>query len=178
MIYLITFTLFFINMMTDSLVLFDFTTKTSASSWQIVDDGVMGGRSAGKFSINAQGHGVFEGKVSLENNGGFSSVRHSFQTKSIKGYTRLVIRLKGDGKCYQVRLKSSQTDYYSYIAYIDTQKDWQNIEVNLTEMYPSFRGQRLNRPNYPAQELSEIAFLIGNKKAESFQLLIDKIELK
>ncbi len=170
--------LFFINMMTDSLVLFDFNTKTPASSWQIVDDGVMGGRSAGKFSINAEGHGVFEGKVSLENNGGFSSVRHGLETKQIKGYTKLIIRLKGDGKRYQVRLKSSQADYYSYIAYLDTQKDWQTITVRLSEMYPSFRGQRLNRPNYPAQELSEIAFLIGNKKAESFQLLIDKITLQ
>ncbi|MCC5944447.1 MAG: CIA30 family protein [Bernardetiaceae bacterium] len=164
--------------MTDSLVLFDFTTKTPANSWQIVDDGVMGGRSAGKFFIHSEGHGVFEGKVSLENNGGFSSVRHGFQPKSIAGYTRLIIHLKGDGKRYQVRLKSSQSDYHSYIAYIDTQTDWQTVEILLSEMYPSFRGQRLNRPNYAAVQLSEIAFLIGNKKAEDFQLMIDKIVLK
>lgn len=171
-------TLFLIYTMTDSLLLFDFNANTPANIWQIVDDGVMGGRSAGKFYINAQGHAVFEGRVSLENNGGFSSVRYGFDTKQIEGYTKLLIRLKGDGKRYQLRVKSSLTDSYSYVAYFYTQQDWQTVELKLSEMYPTFRGQRLNRPNYPAQSLSEIAFLIGNGSAESFQLMIDKIELQ
>ena len=39
--------------------------------WQVIDDGVMGGRSKGNFAINEEGNAVFEGTVSLDNNGGF-----------------------------------------------------------------------------------------------------------
>ena len=45
-------------------------------------------------------------------------------------------------------------------------------------MYPSFRGRRLNKSNFSDDKIQEIAFLIGNKKEENFQLLIDKIDLK
>mgnify|MGYP001794145454 CR=1 FL=1 len=58
--------------------LFDFKKDSSLAGWSIVDDVVMGGRSAGHFKINREGHGEFYGTVSLENNGGFSSVRYAF----------------------------------------------------------------------------------------------------
>jgi hypothetical protein len=45
-------------------------------------------------------------------------------------------------------------------------------------MYPSFRGQKLELPNYPGQSMEEIAFLIANKTAETFALEIDRIELE
>jgi NADH dehydrogenase [ubiquinone] 1 alpha subcomplex assembly factor 1 len=44
-------------------------------------------------------------------------------------------------------------------------------------MYPSFRGQKLNMNNYPAEKVEEIRFLIANKKPQIFELLIDKIIL-
>jgi len=45
-------------------------------------------------------------------------------------------------------------------------------------MYPAFRGNTLDIPNFPAENLEEIAFLIGNKKAENFALMIDSISLE
>ena len=45
-------------------------------------------------------------------------------------------------------------------------------------MYPSFRGYELNQPNYDGVQMEEIAFLISNKKEESFRLLIDAITLQ
>ena len=45
-------------------------------------------------------------------------------------------------------------------------------------MYPAFRGRKLNAENYPGKQMEMMAFLIGNKKAESFQLEIESIELK
>jgi hypothetical protein len=38
----------------------------------------MGGESSSTFQLNSEGHGVFEGNISLDNNGGFSSVRYRF----------------------------------------------------------------------------------------------------
>ena len=45
-------------------------------------------------------------------------------------------------------------------------------------MYPAFRGRKLNIGNYPGKQMEMIAFLIGNKNAESFILEIDSIILK
>ena len=53
--------------------------ERNLKNWQIVGDNVMGGKSSGSFQINDQGNGVFQGEVSLENNGGFSLLRHQFQ---------------------------------------------------------------------------------------------------
>jgi NADH dehydrogenase [ubiquinone] 1 alpha subcomplex assembly factor 1 len=50
--------------------------------------------------------------------------------------------------------------------------------INLKDLYPSFRGQTLDLPNYESASIEEIAFLIGNKKMENFELLLDKIELE
>ena len=159
-------------------VIFNFNKESDIENWVIVDDVVMGGRSSGSFGLNEDGHGVFKGDVSLENNGGFSSVRYRFQKKEIKGSTKVVIRLKGDGKKYQFRIKANSRDYYSYIATFETNGKWQEIEISLSEMYPSFRGRRLDQPNFSSENIEEVAFLIGNKKKEEFILLLDKIELK
>lgn len=164
--------------MADPLTIYDFTSDSNPNEWRVVDDGVMGGRSDGNFYINEEGHGVFTGKVSLENNGGFSSIRHRFETVNTEDYEKVSIRLRGDGKRYQFRAKSRSSDYYSYITYFETSGEWQTVELELSEMYATFRGMRLDLPNYPGSSMEEISFLIGNKKAEEFKLLIDKIELK
>ncbi|WP_299886321.1 CIA30 family protein [uncultured Lacinutrix sp.] len=168
--------LIFITMF-NSISIFDFTTGCNISNWSIVDDVVMGGRSNGSFKLSPEGHGVFSGKVSLENNGGFSSVRHRFKTLDVSNYTKIVITLKGDGKPYQFRIKANQEDYYSYITYIKTNNEWQTITVKLKDLYPTFRGRKLDIPNFDKKTIEELAFLIGNKKAETFMLTIDKIEL-
>lgn len=158
--------------------LFDFDLDVDTSAWRIVDDVVMGGRSNGQFEMTKEGHGLFHGFVSLANNGGFSSVRYRFKEKDIKDFTKVIIRLKGDGNRYQFRVKSSSYDRYSYIEYFKTNGEWQTIEIALEEMYPTFRGMKLRMPNFPAEKLGEIAFLIGNKEEQSFQLSIDYIQLQ
>ena len=160
------------------MLLVDFNTKSNISDWKIVNDVVMGGRSNGSFKLNVDGHGTFSGDVSLENNGGFSSLRYRFKGKTVKGYTKAILTIKGDGKNYQFRMKSSVYDRHSYIANISTNGKWQTIKITLSEMYPALRGYQLNIPNYQTETLEEIAFLIGNKKEENFQLLIDSIVLE
>ena len=158
--------------------IFDFDTNSDVSKWIVVDDVVMGGRSSGSFDIDGNGHGVFKGTVSLENNGGFSSVRYGFKKIRSSPYSKVVLRVKGDGKSYQFRVKAESSDYYSYIKEFKTTGAWETIEIPLGEMYPAFRGRTLDIPNYSNQGIEEIAFLIGNKKAEDFVLMIDHISLK
>ncbi len=161
-----------------SKVVFDFNKKSDLQNWRIVDDVVMGGKSSGTFKLNSDGFGVFEGSISLDNNGGFSSVRYRSEKIIIKEYTKIIIKLRGDGEEYQFRIKSNSRDYYTYIAPFLTTGEWQEIEITLKDMYPSFRGRRLDQPNFSNDYIEEITFFIGNKKNERFKLLIDKIELK
>ena len=160
-----------------TLPIYDFNPSSNLSDWYVVNDGVMGGLSKGRLETNQDGHGVFYGRVSLENNGGFTSIRHPFKTKKVSGYTYLVLRVKGDGKRYQIRVKPKTSLYYSYIAYIETSGAWETIRIPMREMYPVFRGNRLKLGNFEANELQEIGILIGNKQAEEFRLEIDTIYL-
>ena len=162
---------------TNSKLIFDFNKEADIQKWNIVDDVVMGGRSSSQFNIDSNGFGVFEGNISLENNGGFSSVRYQFEKTKVSDDTKIKIRVKGDGKNYQFRVKNKFRNYYSYITTFSTTTEWQYIEIPLKDMYPSFRGRILNQPNFSHDFIEEIVFLIGNKKNENFKLLIDKIEL-
>ncbi|WNH11581.1 CIA30 family protein [Thalassobellus suaedae] len=158
-------------------MIFDFNKDADIQDWNVVDDVVMGGISSSEFKLNADGFGVFEGHVSLENNGGFSSVQYQFEKVEVAKYRSIKIRLKGDGKNYQFRVKDNTSNYYSYITTFSTTNEWQVVEIALKDMYPSFRGKRLNTPNFSHDFIEQITFLISNKKNEDFKLIIDTIEL-
>lgn len=174
---LLSLLLFILGPMPENTI-FDFNKNSNISSWRVVDDVVMGGRSSGNFELSEEGHGVFSGEVSLENNGGFSSVRHTFNRIEVNQRTNVVLRVKGDGKKYQFRAKHDTDDAHSYITTFKTSGDWETIEIPLKDLYPSFRGRTLDMPNFNHNFIEQIAFLIANKKPENFKLLIDKIDLK
>jgi len=161
-----------------SQLIFDFNHNANITDWKIVDDVVMGGRSNGQFKIDSDGNGIFSGDVSVENNGGFSSVRYQFEKINTTKESKVIIRLKGDGKEYQFRIKNNRNTYYSYITNFKTSGDWENIIINLKDLYPSFRGQTMNIPNFAGNSLEEIVFLIGNKKNETFTLVLDRIDIE
>lgn len=158
-------------------VIFDFSSSSDTRNWRIVDDVVMGGRSNGDFSISEDGHGVFSGSISLENNGGFSSVRYGTDDIPVAENSKVRIRIKGDGKTYQFRIKNNRRYEYSYVHEFETTGEWQDIEIPVNDMYPVYRGRRLDRPNFNYNTMEELTFLIGNGRPQEFRLLIDKIEL-
>ena len=161
-----------------TMMLFNFTKDANMKNWYVVDDSVMGGVSSGRMGVNDEGHGMFEGHVSLDNNGGFSSIRYIAGNTKLQGCSKFVIALKGDGKAYQFRVKTNSSQYYSYIFSFNTNNQWQTIEIPFNSMVPSFRGRILNIANFPGDSLEEIGFLVGNKKEEDFKLLIDYISVQ
>ncbi len=168
----------YILLTSDPMVISSFAEAEELDSWYIVDDGVMGGLSQGYLNHTAQGYATYSGDISLDNNGGFSSIRKTIRGQDISGYTYAILKVNGDGKKYQFRIKSSRRDYHSYVYDFQTTEGWEEIVIPLTEMKPQFRGRRLGIPKYDATTLSEIAILIGNKKVESFSLKIQEIILK
>jgi len=167
-----------LSMIQSTKMLYEFSADSDPKSWTVVNDGVMGGLSKGNLSISDEGHGIFQGFVSLENNGGFSLIQHRFTALDVKKYTSLVVRLKGDGKSYQLRLKTNASDYFNYAVNVKTKGSWETISIPFEKMIPQFRGRLLNMPSFPGEQIEEVAILIGNKKAEEFRIEIDKIVLK
>lgn len=159
-------------------VLFDFADPAALRDWQVQDDIVMGGRSRGQLTRDPAGHLVFRGEVSLENNGGFSSIQCYFDPIDVSRYEHAVIRLKGDGKDYRFLVESEKDARHYYVAEFTTNGEWQEIKIPLRKMYPVRRGDRLDLPDYPAQTMTQVRFMIANRRAESFQLEIASISLE
>ncbi len=158
--------------------IYNFSTQSKTKEWRIVNDGVMGGISESSLKITDAGHGQFSGHVSLENNGGFASVQLNTSIKLAEENTFIVLRVKGDGKNYEFRLKGDVSQPESYVHQFKTSGEWENIKLKISEFYPQFRGVKLNSPNFHFKSIAQLSFLIANKQEEDFELLIDWIALE
>ncbi len=157
-------------------LLFDFSQTADVDRWQVVLDGVMGGRSTGEVS-EENGSLVFTGDTSLANNGGFSSIRASVPAGSIAGYDALRIRVRGDGRTWILGASGGTGNRGdSYWRRFDTDGAiWQTVTVPIREMTRVFFGRPLNGKLQPAA-LRGVEFYIYDKKAGPFRLEVDRIE--
>jgi NADH dehydrogenase [ubiquinone] 1 alpha subcomplex assembly factor 1 len=157
----------------------DFTNLAS-QKWVVVNDGVMGGVSQSSLQINDAGNGVFIGRVSLENNGGFASVKQSGRL-NFSGYSGIFIRILGDGKRYSFRFRTKtgeQPHYWVYNTRFETQAEhWDEIFLPFYGFNPVYRGRELS--DIPSPDLSaicEYGFLISDKQEGPFRLEIDWVK--
>ncbi len=157
--------------------IYTFSQSTSIKDWQVINDGVMGGLSQSEIELTKDGYGQFFGQISIANNGGFASVRLLTNVEINPNSEYIVLKVKGDKKTYQFRLKSDKNLSQSYVQEFQTNGEWQTIKLKLDEFSPQFRGRVLDLPNFNFSEIEEIRFLIGNKKKEDFKLLIKSIGL-
>ncbi len=161
----------------DKMNIFDFTQEGSSDGWYVVNDGVMGGLSKGQIYVEND-LAVFKGEVSTDNNGGFTMIQNRFNKIEIDKFTAFVIKVKGDGKAYQFRVKSDKYQQYSYVYEFPTSGEWQEISIPFDSLVPRFRGRSLDMSNFDGSKIEEIAFLIGNKRDEAFELILDKISVE
>ena len=85
--------------------IYDSDNKSNIFNWIIVNDDVMGGLSSCKIRTDEKGNVVFEGLISTANNGGFSSIRLNLNRIDVSANSYFKIKLKGDNKKYQLRIK-------------------------------------------------------------------------
>ncbi len=157
--------------------LYSFSNETNLKEWRIVNDGVMGGISNSTFILTNDGNGLFSGHVSLANNGGFASIQLNKTFKLSEDMKYIVLRVKGDGKQYEFRIKNNIYQSVSYVHQFKTTGEWQNIQLAINEFYPQYFGQKLNRSNFNYKNIEQISFLISNKQEEDFKLLIGRISI-
>ncbi|MEM9948409.1 MAG: CIA30 family protein [Cyanobacteria bacterium P01_D01_bin.36] len=156
----------------------DFDDPAEANGWRNVDDTVMGGVSQSAFSITEDGYGLFSGTLSLENNGGFTSVRRVASGEEFTGAQAMLLRVKGDGRPYQLRLKMETSDRaVSYKSEFETTGEWQILRLPIESFEAVFRGRAVeDAPTLDPSEVKEIGFLLASKDSGDFQLEIDWIQ--
>ena len=159
--------------------LFDFEKRDDLQEWRVVNDGVMGGLSRGEIIRTDSSTAVFQGIISLENNGGLSSTRTLPRPYNLDGYDGITLRVRGDGQTYQFRLRlDDRFDGVSYRYSFQTKADeWMTIKVPFSECVPVFRGRKLTGvPPVSPGKIQQIGFLISDKQAGPFKLEVDWIK--
>ena len=120
---------------------------------------------------------VFSGTLSLENNGGFSSVRTESGAFNFTGAEGIALRVKGDGRIYQLRLSTDARHRGSIVSYqrkFETKEgEWMEVKVPFSEMKPSWRGRMLSGHVLDFAKVSQLGILIGDKKEGDFRLEVD-----
>ena len=161
--------------MTGQKILVDFS-DSDRSEWSAVNDGVMGGVSQGGIRRTNEGTGVFAGTLSLEHNGGFASVRAALGRHDLSAWAGLELRVRGDGRTYQLRLRSD--DRFDNIAYaadfMTHDGEWTVIHIPFHQFRPRFRGRTLaDVPPLDISRIQHLAFMLADGKPGPFLLEID-----
>ncbi len=146
------------------------------TNWSARNDGVMGGLSKGEMIFNHD-HGIFTGNVSLANNGGFSSVYRTVENIADDIKT-VIVDIEGDGQIYQLRLAQNVNGYriaykHDFFAQAGIRE---KIVFSLDNFRASYRGMIIDDapPIFP-DRLTEVGFLIANKRAGRFALAVHSI---
>jgi hypothetical protein len=157
----------------------DFAGRDAAARWVRVNDGVMGGRSQSSLTLTPEGTALFAGSLSLENHGGFASVRTVPHDFALGEYRGLAFRVKGDGRSYKLRLRGDdRLDGPAYEADFETVAGaWVTVQVPFADLQPTFRGRRLrDMPALAGAAVRQIGFMIADKQEGPFRLEIDWIK--
>ena len=148
-------------------------------SWRVVNDGVMGGLSKGNFGVSGKGILTFRGMLSLENNGGFSSIRTEKVKMDLSDANGLVVRAKGDGRTYQMRFGTDarfRGMEVSFMAEFRTKKgEWVEVKIPFTNFKGSFRGMKLKDEVFDPSKISRVGLLLADKNPGEFELNVDWI---
>ena len=158
--------------------LYEFDTPGAVAGWTIVNDGVMGGRSRSRIDASGDGIAVFEGEVSRENDGGFASVRSGAGPLPTAGAAALLVRVRGDGRAYQLRVRTDDdADGIAYRWTFDTTPgEWITLRAPFEAFDPVFRGRVVpDAPPLDPSAIRQLGFLIADGEAGPFRLEIDRI---
>jgi len=149
-----------------------------AGDWVVVNDGVMGGRSASSLTGGKGEVAVFQGRLSLEDNGGFASVRRQIPAGTLEGASAVSLRVRGDGRPYQLRLRPDRRfDGIAYAAdFGTTAGQWITVQIPLASFEPTFRGFRPPGvgPLDPSR-VGQVGVMLADKQEGAFRLEIEWI---
>jgi len=161
--------------------LLDFESVDDTALFQPVDDAVMGGVSSSRLAPAGPGIAAFEGTVSLENGGGFASVRSRPRDWDTAGATAFVLRVRGDGKRYRFNVRTpGHPAAFRYEAPLEPPAGvWTEVDIPLARLSGKVFGRRVPviAPPDPGR-IHSLGFMISDGQDGPFRLEIDWIAVK
>ncbi len=161
--------------------LLDFDSVDDTALFSPVDDAVMGGMSSSRLAPAGPGIAVFEGNVSLENGGGFASVRSRPGDWDTAGATAFVLRVRGDGKRYRFNVRTpGHPAAFRYEAALEPPAGvWTEVEIPVASLSGKVFGRRVPMvaPPDPGR-IQSLGFMISDKQEGPFRLEIDWVAVK
>ncbi|MCG9568994.1 CIA30 family protein [Vibrio chagasii] len=164
---------------TAGIEMIDFTQASEHQKWSAINDNVMGGISTGGLIYDGK-QSLFKGDLSLENNGGFSSINRSLESLN-PTVNNVELSFVGDGRTYQLRFTTWNDSYRTnYKHSFETIQGEQLKKVfRLEDFQAVFRGRLLNNaPELKAQDIKQFGFLIADKQPLPFELKLLQIQFK
>lgn len=162
-------------------VLFDFADPRMVASWSPINDGVMGGVSSSQLRHDPRGHAVFTGHVSLENNGGFASVRCRPCELGRYGVAAYLLRVCGDGKRYKLNLRTDNGfDGINYQARFDPPASgWTTCRLACADFTATWRGKVVpDAEPLDTSKVRQIGLLVADRQEGPFELVIRSIAVE
>ena len=157
----------------------DFGSAQGSQGWRVINDGVMGGLSQGKAKLTENSI-LFQGNISLDNNGGFSSLKGPFQNTDLSSFENVEIKLKCKGQTFALTLETHERFFMPYFKQnLNTKsEDWEIIQLKMTDFKVYRLGQLMNKP-LPMEDFKKIiriGLINDGKKEGPFELEIDYIK--
>lgn len=157
----------------------DFGTTTNQTDWYVINDGVMGGLSQSNVSYTTSSL-VFAGQVSLENNGGFSSIRSPFDKYDLSDYSAVQIKYKATGYNFAFNLATSRVWYQPVyrVAIDDSNGQWVTKVFKLSHFNEVVVGKKTGAKLAQAKrnDIIRLGFITSEKRAGQFELEVDYIK--
>jgi hypothetical protein len=161
--------------------LLDFDDPADAALWHPVDDVVMGGASRSGFEHAQPGIARFHGSVSLEQSGGFASVRTLPRDWDTAGATAFLLRVHGDGKTYKFTIRTDDRfDGIQYqVRFAAAAGEWCEVRLPVSEFVATFRGRKLPfAPSLDPAKVRALGLMISDRQAGAFELLVDRVAVE
>lgn len=175
---LLIFCLFTSAANADERLLFSFEEPDASEVWRTVNDGVMGGVSEGRATINQDQNLEFYGTLSLENNGGFASVRASGDHLAMESEESILLRVRGDGREYNFNLYARRDlEGYSFRQSFQTVEDeWVEIALPVDRFIATWRGRVFPDVELDPAQVAGVGILLGDGRPGSFELEVEWIK--
>ena len=158
----------------------DFRDPAPGPAWTSVDDRVMGGVSASQVETTPEGL-VFRGVVSLEQKGGFASIRAQPREYGLAGATAFLLHVQGDGQTYKFGIRTDDAlGGVQYQARVATRaEEWLDVMLPITDFQPTFRGREMvDAPALDPTRIQTFGFLIADRQAGPFRWVIASIRAR
>ena len=154
----------------------DFGDPATVRAFRIINDDVMGGVSTSRVG-EREGALVFEGEVSLANNGGFASCRGPVALP--RAARVLLVTLRGDGQRYKLTLRlDGNPGSGQYQATFVAPREWQTLRFEPADFAASFRGRPLDLPPVRFGEVRFIGLLISDRQAGPFGVELRDVRIE